>query len=47
MTFYWLTPSADSFVNSDWFGWVIYFHINEQDDELNIFTVHFSFKELT
>ena len=47
MTFYWLTPFADSFVNSDWFGWVIYFHINEQDDELNIFTVHFSFKEPT
>ena len=42
-----VNPFADSFVNSDYFEWVIYFHINEQDDELNVFTVHFSIKEPT
>ena len=29
MTFYWLTPFVDSFVNSDWLDLVIYFHTNE------------------
>ena len=42
MTLNWLTPFADSLVNSDWFELVIYFHISEQDDELDVFTVNFS-----
>ena len=29
MTFYWLTPFADSFVNSDWLELVINFQTNE------------------
>ena len=29
MTFYWLTPFVDSFVNSDWLELIIYFHTNE------------------
>ena len=29
MTFYWLTPFVDSFVNSEWLDLVIYFHTNE------------------
>ena len=43
MTFDWLIPFADSFVNSDWLELVIYFHTNEQDDdEQNAFTANFS-----
>ena len=42
MTLNWLTPFADSLVNSDWFELVIYFHISEEDDELDVFTVNFS-----
>ena len=42
MTFYWLTPFVDSFVNSDWLKMVIYFHTNEQDGEQNTFMVNFS-----
>ena len=42
MTPYWLTPFADSFVNSDWLEFVIYFHTNEQGGELNAFTFNFS-----
>ena len=42
MTLNWLTSFADSLVNSDWFELVIYFHISEQDDELDVFTVNFS-----
>ena len=42
MTFNCLTPFADSFVNSDRFQLVIYFHTNEKDDELTVFTVNFS-----
>ena len=41
MTFYWLTLSTDSFVNSDWFESVTYFHTDEQDGEQNVFTVNF------
>ena len=29
MTFYWLTPFVNSFVNSDWLELIIYFHTNE------------------
>ena len=36
MTFNWLIPFVDSFVNSDWFELVIYFHTNEEEDELNV-----------
>ena len=42
MTPYWLTPFADSFVNSDWLEFVIYFHTNEQGGELNAFTFNIS-----
>ena len=35
MTFYWLTPFADSSVNSDWRELVINYHTNEQDVEQN------------
>ena len=42
MTFYWLTPFAYSFVNSDWLELVIYFHTNEHDGEQNAFTVRLS-----
>ena len=42
MTFNCLTPFADSFVNSDRFELVIYFHTNEKDDELTVFTVNLS-----
>ena len=42
MTFDWLIPFADSFVNSDWLELVIYFHTNEQDNEQNAFTANFS-----
>ena len=35
MTFYWLTPFADSSVNSDWRELVIYYQTNEQDVEQN------------
>ena len=41
MTFYWLTPLSDYFVNSDWLELVIYFHTNEQDSERNAFMVIF------
>ena len=41
MTFYWLTPLSDYFVNSDWLELVIYFHTNEQDSERNAFVVIF------
>ena len=41
MIFYWLTPFSDSFVVCDWFELVIYFHNNERDDKLNVFTVNF------
>ena len=37
MTFYWLTPFADSFVNSDWLELVVYFQTNEQSGEQNAF----------
>ena len=42
MTFYWLTPFVDSFVNSNWLKLVIYFHTNEKDGEQNTFMVNFS-----
>ena len=42
MIFHWLTPFADSFVNSDWLELVIFFHTNEQDGEQNAFMVNFS-----
>ena len=42
MTFYWLTPFAYSFVNSDWLELVIYFHTYEHDGEQNAFTVRLS-----
>ena len=29
MTFYWLTPFFDSFINSDWLELIIYFHTNK------------------
>ena len=35
ITFYWLTPFVDSFVNSDRPQLVAFFHTNEQDDEQN------------
>ena len=41
MTFYWLTPLSDYFVNSGWLELVIYFHTNEQDSERNAFVVIF------
>ena len=41
MTFYWLTPFADSFVNSDWQELVIYFHTNKQDVKQIAFIVIF------
>ena len=41
MTFYWLTPLSDYFVNFDWLELVIYFHTNEQDSERNAFVVIF------
>ena len=41
MTFYWLTPLSDYFINSDWLELVIYFHTNEQDSERNAFMVIF------
>ena len=41
MTFYRLTPFADSFVNSYWRELVICFHTNEQDGEQNVFMVIF------
>ena len=41
MTFDWLTPFSDSFVNSDWLELIIYFHTNEQDEQ-NAFTANFS-----
>ena len=42
MTFDWLTPFVDSFVNSDWPELVIYFHTNQQDGEQNALEVNFS-----
>ena len=43
MTFYWLTPFANSFSNSDWLELEIYFfQTNEQDGEQNVFMVNFS-----
>ena len=42
MIFHWLTPFADSFVNSDWLELVIFFHTNEQDGEQNAFMVNIS-----
>ena len=42
MTFYWLTPFADSFVNSDCLELVIYFRTNKQESEKNTFLVNFS-----
>ena len=42
MKFYWLTPFAYSFVNSDWLELVIHFHTNEHDGEQNAFTVRLS-----
>ena len=42
MTFDWLTPFVDSFVNSDWPELVIYFHTNQQDGEQNALEVKFS-----
>ena len=43
MTFYWLTPFANSFSNSDWLELEIYFfQTNEQDSERNVFMVNFS-----
>ena len=42
MIFHWLTPFADSFVNSDWLELVIFFHTNEQDGEQNSFMVNIS-----
>ena len=33
MTFYWLTPFADSFVNSDWLELVFFFQTNKPDGE--------------
>ena len=41
MTFYWLTPLSDYFVNSDWLELVMYFHTNEQDSKRNAFMVNF------
>ena len=41
MTFYRLTPFADSFVNSYWRELEICFHTNEQDGEQNVFMVIF------
>ena len=38
---YWLTPFADSFVNSDWQELVIYFHTNKQDVKQIAFIVIF------
>lgn len=42
MTFDWLTPFVDSFINSDWPELVIYFHTNQQDGEQNALEVNFS-----
>ena len=42
MTFYWLAPFADSFVNSDCLELVIYFRTNKQESEKNAFLVNFS-----
>ena len=42
MTFDWLTPFVDSFLNSDWPELVIYFHTNQQDGEQNALEVNFS-----
>ena len=42
ITFYWLTPFADSFLNSDWLELVIYFQTNEQGGEQNALLVNFS-----
>ena len=41
MTFYWLTPFADSFVNSDWRELVSCFHTKEQGGVQNVFMVNF------
>ena len=40
--FYWLTPLADSFVNSDWLEFVIHFQTNEQGGEQSAFMVNLS-----
>ena len=42
MAFYWLTPLADSFVNSDWLKFVIHFQTNEQGGEQSAFMVNLS-----
>ena len=42
MTFYWLTPFADSFVNSDLLELVINFQTNEPDGDQNALMVNFS-----
>ena len=42
MAFYWLTPLADSFVNSDWLEFVIHFQTNEQGGEQSAFMVNLS-----
>ena len=42
MTFYWLAPFADSFVNSDWLKLVINFQTSEPDGGQDAFVVNFS-----